>query len=202
MRLKVLAILLSSLALSATAAAAEKIRAVTEDGRKVVLTPDGKWYFDSAASVALKGPVGESFQPVVKKFRFDDPGADWTLLPKRELDGVHKRTFQHKRFPMYALVISEELPLTTVGMKDLIVFNMQNAGSTVNILVDDLVKVSGRDVGLLKFTASNKGLEFMFSTLYYGDEDGGIQVACYTGQAVFHKYQDACREFQQRFSIN
>ena len=47
---------------------------------------------------------------------------------------------------------------------------------------------SGRGVGELRLAATMQSLDFVFSSLYYADADGNIQVTCYTAQAIFHKY--------------
>ncbi len=52
-------LLLSLALLSMSAAAASEIRAITEDGRKVILTSDGLWRFDLRTNVP-RSPIRES----------------------------------------------------------------------------------------------------------------------------------------------
>ena len=197
------------LALAAASTAsfgAEDMRAVTEDGRKVLLAPDGKWRFDLKARVASTGSSATDstspYQTAVKRFSLAFNQDDWTLLPKREGDAVNKRTFQHKRFPIFGMVISDEMPATTDAMKNAILYNASSAGATTTTLLDQTKKLGDRQIGELRMTALMKGIEFVFSTYYYADEDGNIQVMCYTGQSLFHKYQGECEKFLSGLALH
>ena len=189
--------------ISSSALAAEDIRAVTEDGRRVLLSQDGKWQFDNSVPGARKptDTLSSPYQTAVKRFSVAFNTADWNLLPKRESDESNKRMFQHKRAPIYAMVIADEAPATTPAMKQVIFSNARSAGATTTVLVDQTQEINGKEIGVLRLAATMQSLDFVFSSFYYADGDGNIQVTCYTAQALFHKYQADCQKFISGLTI-
>ena len=191
--------LLSGLALAlsaSTAFAADDIRAITEDGRRVLLSPNGKWQFDGSVPAARGSTEPASpYQTAVKRFTVAFNVADWNLAPRKESDESNKRMFHHKRLPIFGMVIADEMPAATPAMKQVMFSNAKSAGATTTVLVDQTQEHSGKEVGVLRFAATMQGLDFVFSSLYYADGDGNIQVTCYTAQALFHKYQADCQKF-------
>lgn len=189
--------LLLGAAMLAPVSAAQEIRAITEDGRKVVLTPDGKWRFDNRAKAGGAAPAdtgGSPYQTSVRKISLSFNAAEWSMFPKREGEAHNKRMLQHKSLPIYAMVIADEIPATTEALKNIIFTNAESGGFTTTTLVDQLKPLSGKQVGELRFLATNKGVEFIFSSHYYADEDGNVQLMCYTAQSLFHKYQADCEK--------
>jgi hypothetical protein len=195
-------LLLLSMIVFALPARSQDLRAITEDGRKVLLAPDGKWRFDTspASAPSSTNPVSP-YQSAVQRFSVSFSPGDWTLVPKRDGDQGNKRTFRHRSLPIYAMVIADELPATTPVLKNIILSNARSAGATTTVLVDQSQDLRGKEVGALRFAASMDGLDFVFSSHYYADSDGNIQVMCYTAQALFFKYKGDCQRFLDGLTI-
>jgi len=188
--------------LTAPLASAQDIRAVTEDGRRVVLSQDGKWRFDTKARAGVVTEGGSPYQTSVKKISLNFNTNEWTLMPKREGEASNKRMFQHRNLPIYVLAIADELPASNESLKAAIFTNAASGGFTTTTLIDQTKQISGHQVGELRFAAANKsGLEFVFSSYYYADEDGNVQLMCYTAQSLFHKYQAECEKLLNGLSI-
>lgn len=189
-------------AAACAAAAAQELRATTEDGRKVLLSPDGKWRFNSNHLAPTVSPDSASpYQPAVKKFSFSFNTNEWTIAPKRDGGEAGKRVFQHKSLPVFGMVISDEMPANNNAMRELIVSNARQTGAETLVLLDETQRVNGKEVGVIRFSANLKGVEFLFSTNYFADDDGNIQVACYTSQSLFSKYQRDCEKFLSGLTI-
>jgi hypothetical protein len=188
--------------LSSPSISAQDIRAVTEDGRKVVLSQDGRWRFDrtSLAPSAAVDSVSP-YQTAVPRFSVAYDASKWVLSPKRDGDEINKRTFRHKSLPVHAVIIADEIPLATDALKNIILSNAQSAGATTTVLLDQEKQLSGKDVGFLRFAANLKGMDFVFSSHYYGDGDGNIQVMCFTAQSIFFKYEGECQQFLAGLTI-
>ncbi|MES2889803.1 MAG: hypothetical protein V4739_17555 [Pseudomonadota bacterium] len=179
-----------------------ELRAVTEDGRKVILSSDGRWQFDSQSSAARRPlELSSPYQTSVKNFSVAYNTSDWHLAPHKETEEINKRAFKHKKLPIYAMVIADEMPATTEAMKAVILSNAKSAGASTTVLLDQLQNVNGKEVGSLRFVANMQGLDFIFTTLYHADPNGNIQVMCYTAQALFHKYQANCQSFLDGLTI-
>ena len=190
--------------LIAPLASAQDIRAVTEDGRRVLLGADGKWRFDAKArpgsATATEG--GSPYQTSVKKITLNFNTAEWMLTAKRDGEASNKRLFQHRNLPIYAMVIADELPASNESLKAAIFSNASSGGFTTTTLIDQSKQLSGHQIGEVRFAAANKsGMEFVFSSYYYADEDGNVQLMCYTAQSLFHKYQAECEKLLNGLSI-
>lgn len=199
-RLKHAAALTAMLAI-AGGVAAKDLRAVAEDGRKVLLSADGRWRFDASSPAAVTPASDSPYRPSAKQFAVAFNPSDWTLQPKRDEDGPIKRGFVHKSLPVHAWVIADEMPATTPTVKTVILTNAKNAGAETTVLLDEIIRIGGKEVGSMRMSAALKGMDFMFWTYYFADEAGNIQVTCFTAQALFYKYEAECRKFLSSLSI-
>lgn len=185
--------------------AAQTIRAITEDGRDVLLSPNGTWQFNTTPSSENKAPPASgdrsTYQPAMQSANFTFDSSEWAIRPQDEKDERGKRSFQHKSLPIYGMVISDELQGTNKAMKNVIISNAQGAGKIIATLVDQVKSVNGKSVGTLRTVMESEGLRFVFDYLYFADNTGNIQVICYTGQSLFSKYQADCQKFLNGLSL-
>lgn len=194
-------VVLSTLAIQV--AQAQDLNATTEDGRRVVLSAGGTWKFDNRPNPKLSPALSASpYQPAVAKFSVNFDANAWTMQPKGAAAEHSKRVFVHKSLPLYAMVISDEMPTTTPALKQLLINNAVQAGAETTVLLDTTRTFSGHEVGAIRLAAAMRGVDFVFSTNYYADDDGNIQVVCYTGQPLFHKYAADCQKFIDGLVIN
>jgi hypothetical protein len=196
--------LLASLALLSMAATAATgdIRAMTEDGRKVILSTDGHWAFDTRANSTPIKPSGDSpFHSSVQAFSVSFDTSQWILSPMGSNDVANKRMFRNRSRPLFVAVVSDELPATTSALRNSIIASAKKNGGEVKVLVDETRSIKGKDIGYVRYFVNNDGTEFVFANLFYGDDRGNIQVACFTAQQLFFKYQDECQKFLDGLNI-
>jgi hypothetical protein len=196
-----IAALVATALLSATQhALAQDLRAITEDGRKVLLMPDGKWRFDKNTRAT---PAGQSpFITRVKNFSVNFDENYWVLQTPKPEEDFNKRVFKHRALPLYAMVIADEIPLETASMRDTILSNARSSGASIVVLKERSLEYKEKDVRSVRFAVSmREGMEFVFETHYYGSDIGNIQVTCYTAQSLFFKYEPDCQKFLSGLSI-
>lgn len=177
-------------------AAAQDLKAITEDGRRVLLSPDGRWRLDPspAALVPAPGLPQSPFQTAVRRYKVAYDTSKWTLTPAADEPG--KRVFRHKTAPVFGLVIAEALPVSSDLVRNIMIYNARKAsGQEPTVLIDRATEVQGKPVGFLRFVANLQGVDFLFTAHYHGSDDGNVQVACYTAQSLFHRYEAECQEF-------
>ena len=112
MRAYIASLLAFLLVAASSPLAAQELRGITEDGRKLILSPDGTWRFDKSAPAAASGS-DSPYQAAVKRFSLSFNTSEWVMLPRREADGTAKRSFKHRTLPLYGMVISDEMPTVT-----------------------------------------------------------------------------------------
>ncbi|GGP18234.1 hypothetical protein [Silvimonas iriomotensis] len=192
----------SLLAASAAAWSADPLHAITEDGRKVLLAPNGTWKFDSSTTSSTPAEsTGSPYIPAVKKFSVAYDVNNWTQSPPKDGESPAKRLFMHKTLPLYAMVISDQIAANNTVVREVILHNVQSAGATPTIILEKKPIIDGKQAGMIRLVANVKGLDLVFTTNYYGDESGNIQVTCYTGQSLFYKYEAECQKFIDGLSI-
>ncbi len=77
----------------------------------------------------------------------------------------------------------------------MILSNATSAGADPKVLTEETKSLRGKAVGSLRMLVRRGGLDFEFATRYYDDPRGNIQLMCWTGQAIFYKYQTDCQAF-------
>lgn len=203
MRFSTRLVSLAMATLAVSAVHAQDLRAVVEDGRKVILSPGGKWRFDISAprteGVIAGGML--TYQPLVKKFSLAYNSDSWNLLPVRDGDASNKRSFAHKTLPIYSIFITDEIPASTSALKNIILFNSRSAGAEPTVLLDQQTDIGGIPVGSIRFAVAPKGIEFVFSVYYFGSPEGNVQVSCYTAQSLYFKYEAECKKFMDGLTI-
>lgn len=203
MRLSTRLVSLVMAALTVCSVGAQDLRAVVEDGRKVILSPNGKWRFDTNAARAKVPASGGmlTYQPTAKKFSAAYSSDTWDLMPIKDSDSPSKRTFAHKTLPMYAMVISDEIPVSTATVKNVILANARASGAVPTILLDKPIDIGGNAVGSIRFSIAPNGVEFEFAAYYFGSPEGNVQMSCYTAQSLFAKYESECKKFMDGLAI-
>jgi hypothetical protein len=203
MRFSTRLVSLAMATLAVSAVYAQDLRAMVEDGRKVILSPNGKWRFDTSAprteGVASGGML--TYQPSVKKFSLAYNSDSWNLMPAKDGDSPNKRTFAHKTVPIYSMVIADEIPASTSAIKNVILYNARSTGAEPTVLLDQQADVGGNSVGSIRFAVAPKGVEFVFSVYYFGSPEGNVQVTCYTAQSLYFKYEAECKKFMDGLAI-
>jgi hypothetical protein len=179
------------LPLVCAAQSGKEIRATTDDGRRVVLRPDGTWVplakpveaTAPAASGRYSKPAGATRKvtaPVDDFVLWVDP-ARWTES-KREAGRI---IFQHKNGQAYAMFITDPLSMPTDAMKNIVLVNARKADPDLRIVSEAKRNVNGRDVLCLQLQGKVQGLPFQYYGYYYGGSSGNLQVVTYTLQSAF-----------------
>lgn len=177
------------------------LRAVAEDGRRVLLLPNGSWRVDTQPSATGRADtLASPYRTAVKRFTVKYDTAQWFQQPLKEGE-ENKRSFKHRSLPLQAMVIADEFPASTAALHNLVLHNARSIGATVTVLLDEEREVSSQKVGYLRFLASTQGMDFIFATNYFGSAEGNIQVTCFTAQSLFAKVQAECQQFINGLTI-
>jgi hypothetical protein len=195
-----LSCLLGTMALMPAAHAQGKdLRAITEDGRKVLLGSDGRWRFDASAaalSIPPAAPAGESpYKTILDSVSLVFDTKKWSLTPNVASEPRGRRNLRHNTLPLYGAIIAEEFPGTLQAMRTVILSNARTfTGMEPTVLFEETKTVQQRAVGNMKIYVAKDGVEFIFTTRFHANEQGNVQLTCWTAQALFHKYEDECQK--------
>jgi hypothetical protein len=185
-----------------TAFSQQPTTATRDDGRKVLLYPDGTWRLlvdasgtqstpstskptDAALFVkAAKGPFGVWINQ--EKWKQDAP-AD----PPDPI----KITFSHEKGDAYAMIISERISVPMESLKNLALSNAKEVAPDAHIVFEEKRIVNGKQVMCLQMEGTTQGIAFTYYGYYYGGPEGTLQVLTYTGKNLFAEYKPDLDDF-------
>jgi len=202
--------LLLLLITAGTAVSQTPIKARTESGKDVILSPDGTWKYatevapgahTSTAATMTKAATAKSVYKAQHggfSIWYDD--SKWILAPKADEEG--RIEFRLKRGDGYAVAIIEELGMPSSTLKEIALENAKSAAPDTRIVFEETRTVNGKEVLCMKMEGSVKGIPFRYYGYYYGGKAGSIQLLTFTGTQIFSKYEQDFLEFLNGHQID
>lgn len=192
----------------------QEIKATTEDGKSVILYPDGTWKYEHSVASGIK--MG-SAAPSIKRYRkpanarklvkgkrvkygiwYDEN--KWFLSNQKNSPSAEYE-FANKEGDMYALVIPERLEIPLETLKNIALQNAQNADPNAKIVFEEKRVVNDTEVLCVQIEATIQGIPFKYFNYYYTGKEGTIQVMTYTGQSLFEEYRQDMENFLNGFVV-
>ena len=171
--------------------------ATADDGRKVLLYPDGTWRLAvtappaSAAEGTFSKPADATTFLQAKK----GPFGVWLNLDKWSQDAPgnppdpNKISLTNKRGDAYASIISERIAVPMDSLKNIALENARAVAPDIRVVEDEKRIVNGKEVRRMKMEGTVQGIAFTFLGYYYGGQEGTLQVVAYTGGNLFSEYK-------------
>ena len=188
-----------------------QIRALTESGREVLLFENGTWKYsqdsvnnlsDKIDSIATNSnsfskTTAETF--LVKSNIFNvgvylDP-SKWTFSFHKDNEKNPEYHFTMKSADGYAMMITERTPIGLENMRQIALVNAQKASIDAKETVAEYRMVNNKKVLCLKIQGTISGIKFTYLGYYYSNENGTIQLVCYTTQKFFDGLQNELELF-------
>ena len=205
-----LAVLLQSLTFIA------QQRALTEDGKEVVLFDNGTWKFVNEsdakalettitnnnlfeksrnASFLMKSKkldVGVYFDPKKWKLATQNisPHVEYFFAERNSNDGY------------FGFMITEKVQIATLkNLKDLIIENVNRIVDYFRLKESEYRTVNGMKVLYIRYAANTKGMDFEYSGNYYINSDGYAGMVGFASQKVFEQSFGAVQELINGISV-
>lgn len=201
-RISLLAILLVVLC---ALAGAQDIKAMTEDGRSVLLHEDGTWgYVDTpkisaapatiAPSLSFTTPDTSISKVTSRKAKislFYDP----TLWVVERLSGeAAEFQFQLGDSEVYSRLIAEAQTFDLSVAREAIITNAKKIATSFDIVEEGTVLVNGVPVQTLKAAAEMQGIDVTFYWYYWSGAKGTVQLFGYASPRDFEDNFDAIQD--------
>ena len=205
-----LAVLLQSLTFIA------QQRALTEDGKEVVLFDNGTWKFVNEsdakalettitnnnlfeksrnASFLMKSKkldVGVYFDPKKWKLATQNisPHVEYFFAERNSNDGY------------FGFMITEKVQIATLkNLKDLIIENVNRNVDYFRLKESEYRTVNGMKVLYIRYAANTKGMDFEYAGNYYINSDGYAGVVGFSSQKMFENSFGAIQELINGISL-
>jgi hypothetical protein len=194
-----------------------QVKALTENGREVVLYDNGTWKYvsNSANEISndkdeittnshsyFKG-AGATF--LVKSNRlnigvFMNP-TKWTFSAHKENEVNPEYTFTLKSGMGYGIIISEKTEINLLELKKVALKNAQDAAPDAKITSAEYRTVNNIKVLCMKFTGTISGIKFVYFGYYYSNSNGTVQFLTYTSEKMFDEAQTELESLLNGFTV-
>lgn len=189
-----------------------QIKALTEDGKVVILYDNNTWKYSTDSTELLHAndmdslainptrfskSAGATF--LVKSKRTDvgiyiNP-KKWSFLPHGENETNPEYKFSLKSGDGLALLISEKTEIGLETMRQVVLINAQKAAIDARITKEEYRIVNNNKVLCLQMRGTIKGIKFVYFGYYYSDKNGTTQFLTYTSEELFNDLQKEFEEF-------
>jgi hypothetical protein len=174
-------------------------RATTEDGRRVLLYPDGRWKYEPAAPAAASAKVFARATAATERVDllrggmtlFIDPGK-WKQTAS---DDPTKISFRHASGEAYGMVVAERLAIPLPRLKEIAINNAREAAPDVKVTLEERRRVNEVDVLAMQMEGTIQGIPFTYYGYYFSGPQGSVQLLTYTGSNLFAEYKPEFEDF-------
>jgi hypothetical protein len=196
-------ILITGLTLFSLAVKAQT-KALTENGREVILFDNGTWKYSEEGGI--KSAAGDSIPVNTTKFTrpgsatflvksnvlnvgvYINPGK-WTFSPHKDNETNPEYRFTMKSQEGYAIMVSEKTEINLEMMRQIALLNAQKAAWDAKETFAEYRTVNGKKILCLKFEGTIKGIKFIYFGYYFSNANGTVQLISFTSQQFFDGVQ-------------
>ncbi len=184
------------------------LRAVSEDGRKVLLKEDGTYTFVDSQKSSLPGNAASYRKPDNATIVFKPKGDrfliwyDPTIWHEKKSSESDKPTFVHKDGDIGAMVIAERVSMSLKALKEMVIKSAREAAPDARITHEETRRVNGRNILCLRMQGTIDGIEFVYYGYYYAGKAGVIQHITFAPSNLFAEYEPDMLNFLNGLIIN
>jgi len=169
-------------------------KARTENGKEVILYPDGTWKYapeetapKPKSAYARPASAQASYKPDRGDFVIWYDETKWQVERRRADDENGNLRLLHS--DGYAVVVSEGIPIPLSTLKQVAIDNARAAAADARIVSEETRLVNGKEVLVIVMDGTVKEIPFRYYGYYYSGKQGTIQFLTFTGQSLFEKYK-------------
>ncbi|MGH7313150.1 MAG: hypothetical protein ACREJV_08260, partial [Candidatus Rokuibacteriota bacterium] len=176
-------LLVSAASAQVTRTSTQVLKAITQDGRFVVLQPNGTWKYaeeskaSAPASPGLARPPGATLLLAGRQVPYGIwiDRSRWRLTePKQNLTAEHE--FTHASGQAGALVVAEPVRIPPESWKQIVITNARREAPDARITKEERKTVNGVPVLLLQSEGTGSLGPFVYYGYYYTGPRGAVQV--------------------------
>lgn len=196
--------------LSFAAFASEK--AVTDEGRVVILNANGTWQYEDGGTIkksdiATNKAVFKRISSSSFRLKSTNNKSEFWIDPKEWM--FNKSTngspaeykFQRKGKDLYGMAITEKIQIDLPDLAQLALKNAKSAAPDARIIKEEYRSVNGHKVIYLEMLGTIQGIKFEYLGYYYSDPSGSTQYMTYTGENLVGMYRKDIDKFLNGFSV-
>jgi hypothetical protein len=180
-----------------------QIKALTENGREVLLSENGTWKYandsatDSSANIRelsinphpFTKSAGASF--LVKSNNLNIGvfinTSKWTFTAHKDNEPDIEYHFGLKTNDGFGIMITEKTEIDLDNMRQIALANAQKAAVDAKVVSAEYRMVNNIKVLCLEIKGTIKSIRFVYFGYYFSNENGTVQLLCYSTQKLFEQ---------------
>ena len=183
------------------------IKAKTDDGKDVILKPDGTWEYDKTPK---EEKTNAYRRPTSSKRLIKDKNGSYGIwinskkwMEKKKVDNPSSSfEFVHTSGLASVMFISDNSAhVSADALKHLALVNAKNAAKDANIVFEEQRTVNGVEVLCLQIEGTVDSTPLVFYNYHYAGPGGVIQIVSYTEKKYFDKYKQDMTDLLNGFVV-
>jgi hypothetical protein len=178
-------------------------KAITQDGRPVILNPDGTWrYLDAPGTPNLGRTPNATAVVQGKRVPYKvwyDP-AKWQLSKKR-VNESSEYELNHVKGDGYAVIIAERIQVEANKTREIVLENARNWAPDAKLVSASQRLVNGARVEEIQINGTASGISFVYYGYVYSGKQGTVQVLTYTSQNLFDEFRTDFNELLSGYVV-
>lgn len=187
-------------------------KAVTDDGKIVILNSNGTWQYEDAGTIKksdikINKAAFKKNQKSIFRLKSTNNKSEFWIDPKEWTfnkggDGSPAEyKFQRKGKDLYAMAITEKIQIDMPDLAQLALKNAKSAAPDARIVKEEYRTVNGHKVIYLEMLGTIRGIKFEYLGYYYSDASGSTQYMTFTGANLVSMYRNDIDKFLNGFSV-
>jgi hypothetical protein len=193
-----------------------QIKALTENGRQVVLNNDGTWKYTSDSTINKHSSDSIKLNPTkfskstganfLVKSIVTDMGVyinpdEWTVAGHHENEVNPEYRFALKSQNGLAMIESEKTQIDLETMADIALINARKAAIDARVTAKEYRIVNNNRILYLEMAGTIRGIKFRYIGYYFSDKTGTLQLLSYTTDGLYSVAKGELIKFLNGFVV-
>ena len=188
-----------------------QIKALTENGKEVLLFEDGTWTYSKDSSDSTNASkdflvlnnhlfvksTGATFLVKSQIFNvgiFMNP-SKWTFSTHRDNEKNPEYRFSLKSGEGYAVMVTEKTQIEIESLRKIALMNAEKVSADFKETSAEYRMVNGKKMICLRFQGTVQGIKINYIGYYYSNPNGTVQLLCYSSKQYFDSVQTELERF-------
>jgi hypothetical protein len=184
----------------------QDIKAKTEDGKEVILHPNGTWTYLTTDEPQFPSPniKPQSSKKLIKGKRgaygiwIDE--SKWRISEVR-FNPMAEFCFVHTAGEGYAMIIDDGIQMSLEQLKTIALENAKKAAPDVKITVEKKRFINNTEILYMQMGGTVQSIPFTYMGYYYTGEAGTIQIITYSAKDLIDEFESDFIDFLNGFEV-
>ncbi|MBI3259538.1 MAG: hypothetical protein HYZ54_08720 [Ignavibacteriae bacterium] len=202
--MKFLFAIVAILVISSASSYSQNIKATTQEGKEVILSPNGTWKYSDPNMIKTNSKPASSTKSVkssvVKGFEFWMDGKKWITAKKKDTENAEFQ-FNHIDGNCSIMIFSDKSYVPADDYSQQFIDNLHTSSPDAKIVNEEKRIINGVDVRFVSVDAVFDKITFRYFICFYSGKKGTTQIISYTPKNIFPEFEKEIIDFMSGFVI-